>query len=213
MSQERQALMEGLYKETFHDIKEGEIVKGRVISVNNKEAVVDIGFKSEGFVPIEEFRNEEKLEAGAEIDVLIESIEDDEGRLVLSHMKAEKLRGWMKMGDVIREGDIVDGRIVKQVKGGFIVDVDGVEAFLPMSLSSFKGVSSNEIMTQKYKFQIAKLNKARRNLILSRREVVQKERELVRDRLWNELVKGQRRSGMVKGITDFGAFIDLGGCR
>ena len=135
MSQEKQALMEGLYKETFHDIKEGEIVKGRVISVNNKEAVVDIGFKSEGFVPIEEFRNEEKLEAGAEIDVLIESIEDDEGRLVLSHMKAEKLRGWMKMGDVIREGDIVDGRIVKQVKGGFIVDVDGVEAFLPMSLS------------------------------------------------------------------------------
>src|SRR3989338_7426927 len=211
MSQEKQALMEGLYNETFHDIKEGEIVKGRVISVNNKEAVVDIGFKSEGFVPIEEFRNEEKLEAGAEIDVLIESIEDDEGRLVLSHMKAEKLRGWMKMGDVIREGDIVDGRIVKQVKGGFIVDVDGVEAFLPMSLSAFKGVSSQEIMTQKYKFQIAKLNKARRNLILSRREVVQKERELVRDRLWNELVKGQRRSGMVKGITDFGAFIDLGG--
>jgi len=211
MSQEKQALMEGLYKETFHDIKEGEIVKGRVISVNNKEAVVDIGFKSEGFVPIEEFRNEEKLEAGAEIDVLIESIEDDEGRLVLSHMKAEKLRGWMKMGDVIREGDIVDGRIVKQVKGGFIVDVDGVEAFLPMSLSAFKGVSSQEIMTQKYKFQIAKLNKARRNLILSRREVVQKERELVRDRLWNELVRGQRRTGMVKGITDFGAFIDLGG--
>ena len=211
MNVEKQTLMAELYKDTFRDIKEGEIVKGKVAAVNEKEVVVDIGFKSEGFVAIEEFRNVENLEVGSEIEILIESIEDDEGRLVLSHQKAEKLQGWMKLGDSINEGDNVEGRIVKQVKGGFIVDVYGVEAFLPMSLSAFKGVPSNEIMASKYTFQVAKLNKLRRNLILSRREVVQKEREVVRDKLWNELEKGQKRKGVVKGITDFGAFIDLGG--
>lgn len=211
MSAEKQTLMTEMYNDTFRDIKEGEIVKGTVAAVNEKEVVVDIGFKSEGFVPIEEFRNVDNLGAGCQIDVLIESIEDDEGRLILSHQKAEKLQGWMKLGDSINEGDSVEGRIVKQVKGGFIIDVYGIEAFLPMSLSAFKGVSSEEIMTNKYMFQVAKLNKLRRNLILSRREVVQKEREVVRDKLWGELGKGQKRKGTVKGITDFGAFIDLGG--
>lgn len=211
MTQEKQSLMDELYGKTFHHVREGEIAKGTVVAVNAKEAVIDIGFKSEGFVSVEEFRNMEDLSVGSKIDVLIESIEDDEGRLVLSYAKAEKLQGWMRLGDSINEGDLVEGRIVKQVKGGFIAEVEGVEAFLPMSLSSFKGVSTHEIMTTRYKFQIAKLNKLRRNLILSRREVVQKERELVRDRVWNELEKGQRRKGVVKGITDFGAFIDLGG--
>jgi len=208
---EKQSLMEALYNETFNDIKEGEIVKGIVVAFNEKEAVVDIGFKSEGFVAVDEFRNTEDLAVDTEIDVLIESIEDDDGRLILSRTKAEKLRGWMKLGDTINEGDVVEGRIVKQVKGGFIADVEGVEAFLPMSLSVFKGTPSNEIMTQKYDFRVAKLNKARRNLILSRREVVQKEREKDRDKLWDELEKAQIRPGVVKGITDFGAFIDLGG--
>lgn len=211
MSTSKQSVMESLYNQSFREVKEGEIVKGRIVAFNEKEAVVDIGFKSEGFVSIEEFRNIDKMEVGREIEVLIESVEDDEGRLVLSHQKAEKLKGWMKMGDTVNEGDDVEGRIVKQVKGGFIVDVDGIEAFLPMSLSAFKGVPPDNLMTNKYKFQIAKLNKARRNLILSRREVAQKEKEQVRDKLWDQLEKGQKRQGVVKGITDFGAFIDLGG--
>ena len=203
--------MTEMYHETFRDIKEGEIVKGTIVAFNDKEVVVDIGFKAEGFITIEEFRNMDQMEQGIQIDVLIESIEDEEGRLVLSRSKAEKLKGWMKLGDTINEGDQVEGRIMKQVKGGFIIDVDGVEAFLPMSLSAFKGMATDEVMANKYIFQVAKINKLRRNLILSRREVVQKERELVRDKLWNELEKDQRRSGVVKGITDFGAFIDLGG--
>lgn len=211
MNAEKQTQMTELYNDTFRDIKEGEIVKGTIAAVNVNEVVVDIGFKSEGFVPIEEFRNVDNLDVGRQIDILIESIEDDEGRLVLSHQKAEKLRGWMKLGDSINEGDHVTGRIVKQVKGGFIVDAQGVEAFLPMSLSAFRGISSEEIMANQYTFQVAKLNKQRRNLILSRREVVQKEKEVIRDRLWNELEKGQKRTGVVKGITNFGAFIDLGG--
>ncbi len=211
MSEDRHAALAEMYHQTFREIKEGEIVKGTVVAINNKEAVIDIGFKSEGFVPIEEFPGDEKLKIGVTIDVLIESIEDEEGRLVLSRLKAEKVKGWMKLGDTIKEGDEVEGRIVKQVKGGFIADVEGIEAFLPMSLSSFKGVNLDSIMTNKYKFQIAKLNKPKRNLILSRREVVQKEREVVRDKLWDQLKKGEKRSGIVKGITDFGAFIDLGG--
>ncbi|HBG61039.1 MAG: hypothetical protein A2Y03_11255 [Omnitrophica WOR_2 bacterium GWF2_38_59] len=211
MSEEKKSLMAEMYSETFRDIKEGEIVLGTIVAFNDKEAVVDIGFKSEGFVPIEEFRNMENLKIGTVLDILIESIEDDEGRLVLSRQKAEKLKGWMKLGDSINEGDSVEGRIVKQVRGGFIVDTEGIEAFLPMSLSAFRGVSSDEIMASRYKFQVAKLNKPRRNLILSRREVVQKEKEVVRDQLWGELGKGQKRMGVVKGITDFGAFVDLGG--
>jgi len=211
MSSDKYSIMEEMYSETFREIKEGDIVKGTIVAVNEKEAVVDIGFKSEGFVSVEEFRNVENFQVNTEVDVLVESIEDDEGRLILSRLKAEKLRGWMKFGESINEGDNIEGRVVKQVKGGFIVEVEGVEAFLPMSLSAFKGVSSDEIMTKKYKFQIAKLNKLRRNLILSRRELVQQEKDEVRDKLWGELEKGEKREGIVKGITDFGAFIDLGG--
>ncbi len=211
MNQDKQTSMAEMYNHTFREITEGDIVKGRIVALSDKEAVVDIGFKSEGFVPVEEFRNLENLRLNSEIEVLIESIEDDEGRLILSRSKAEKLKGWMKMGDSINEGDDVEGRIVKQVKGGFIVDVEGVEAFLPLSLSAFKGIPASEIMTNKFRFQIAKLNKARRNLILSRREVVQKEKEVARDKIWSDLSKGQKRKGVVKGITDFGAFIDLGG--
>src|SRR3989338_2381913 len=211
MSDNRQSAMAEMYNDTFREIKEGEIVKGTIVAFNNKEAVVDIGFKSEGFVQIGEFLDERDLKIDNKIDVLIESIEDEDGRLILSRSKAEKLKGWLKLGDNLKEGDTVEGRIVHQVKGGFIVNVDGIEAFLPMSLSSFKGTPTNEILATKFNFSVAKLNKPRRNLILSRREIVQKEREVIREKVWNELVKGSKRFGMVKGITDFGAFIDLGG--
>lgn len=207
----QKSLMEELYESTLRDIKEGEIAKGTIAAITQKEVIVDIGFKSEGFVPIEEFRNPSELTVGNQIEVLIENIEDDEGRLVLSFAKAERLKGWQKISDSINEGDIIEGKVVRAVKGGYIVDVHGVEAFLPMSLSAFKGLSNNDITVTTYKFVVAKMNKQRRNLILSRREMVAKERDEVREKLWGELKKGQRRRGSVKGITDFGAFIDLGG--
>lgn len=206
-----QAEMEELYASTMRDIREGEIVTGKIVALTAKEAVVDIGFKSEGFVPLEEFRIKEDLAIDKEIEVLIESMEDDEGRLILSKQKAEKVKGWQRVMTNVEENDVVDGIVVKQVKGGYMVDVEGVEGFLPMSLSAFKGFSADQIMASKYKFQVAKINKQRRNLILSRRDLYQKEREVVRDKLWGELDKGQVRQGTVKGITDFGAFIDLGG--
>lgn len=208
---DNRAVMEKLYESTMVDFHEGEIVQGKVVATNHKEAIVDIGFKSEGFVLLEEFRNPDEVVVGNEIDVLIENIEDDDGRLILSHSKAEKLKGWQKISDKINEGDKVEGRVMRVVKGGYIVDVDSVEAFLPMSLSSFKGVPQEVITSQDYTFVVAKMNKQRRNLILSRREIVQKEREENRDKIWGDLEKGQIRKGVVKGITDFGAFIDLGG--
>jgi small subunit ribosomal protein S1 len=203
--------LEELYASTLKDIKEGEVAKGTIAAITPKEVIVDIGFKSEGFVPIEEFRNLSELAVGQQLDVFIENIEDDHGRLILSHSKAERLKGWQKLSEDINEGDIVEGKVMRAVKGGYIVDVFGIEAFLPMSLSAFKGLSNNDITTHNYKFVVAKMNKQRRNLILSRREMVQKEREEVREKLWAELKKGQKRRGAVKGITDFGAFIDLGG--
>jgi len=205
------SLMEELYASTLKDIKEGEVSKGVIAAITAKEVIVDIGFKSEGFVAIEEFRNPAELSIGQSIEVLIENIEDDHGRLILSFAKAERLKGWQKLSEDINEGDILEGRVVRAVKGGYIVDVFGIEAFLPMSLSAFKGLSNHDITTHNYKFVVAKMNKQRRNLILSRREMVQKEREEVREKLWAELKKGQKRRGTVKGITDFGAFIDLGG--
>lgn len=211
MSQTQKSLMEELYNSTLKTFVEGQIVVGTIVAKNNNEVIVDIGFKSEGFVELEEFRNPAELTIGQVIDVLIETIEDEDGRLVLSHSKAERLKGWQKIADVINEGDAIDGRVVRIVKGGYIVDVSGVEAFLPMSLSAFKGMSNDSITSQDYKFVVAKMNKQRRNLILSRREVVQKEREENRETLWGQLSKGQRRVGVVKGVTDFGAFIDLGG--
>lgn len=211
MTEQKKSLMEELYGSTLKTFREGQIVQGTIVAKSKDEVIVDIGFKSEGFVPMEEFRNPAAIEIGQQIDVLIETIEDEEGKLVLSHGKAERQKGWLKIADVINEGDAVEGRVVRVVKGGYIADVQGVEAFLPMSLSSFKGVSHDTIMNNNWKFLVAKMNKQRRNLILSRREIVQKEHEENRKNLWSKLEKGQRRTGVVKGITDFGAFIDLGG--
>ncbi|HOY10189.1 MAG TPA: 30S ribosomal protein S1 [Candidatus Omnitrophota bacterium] len=211
MDKEHQSLMSELYDKSVKMIKKGEIVRGQIVAFNDTEAVVDIGFKSEGFVSLDEFRNKEDIKIDNQIDVLVESIEDEDGRLVLSKIKAEKVKGWQKIMGGIEEGAVVDGRVIKVVKGGYMVDIEGLEAFLPMSLSAFKGYSPETIMANKFNFQVAKINKQRRNLILSRRDIYQKEREQIREKLWGELEKGQKRKGVVKGITDFGAFIDLGG--
>ncbi|MFP4472328.1 MAG: 30S ribosomal protein S1 [Candidatus Omnitrophota bacterium] len=203
--------MADLYASTMKDIKEGEIVSGKIVALTSKEAVVDIGFKSEGFVVLDEFRDDSELEIGREIDVLIESIEDEDGKLQLSKSKAEKVKGWQKVMTDVDEGDVLEGTVFKQVKGGYMVDIEGVEGFLPMSLSAFRGFPVEQIMSTPYQFQVAKVNKQRRNLILSRRDIYMKERAAVREKLWEDLEKGQVREGTVKGITDFGAFIDLGG--
>jgi len=207
---EKDLSFEELYNQSIKSIREGDIVRGKIIMINNKEVVVDIGYKSEGFIPLEEFAKED-LEIGKEIDVLVESVEDDTGRVVLSKEKAQRVQGWNNITKKYKEGDFVEGRPVRKVKGGFLVEVLGIEAFLPASLSMFKGIPEKEIIGQSFKFKLVKIDNLRRGLIISRREAVQKEKEEARNKLWNELKVGEIRSGVVKGITDFGAFIDLGG--
>lgn len=202
--------LEELYKQSIKEVREGQIVKGRVVSVKSKEVLVDIGFKSEGIIPIIEFGKDE-LEVGRELDFFVDSIENDAGVMTLSREKALRIKGWDKIVKKQTEGDLIEGRIIKKVKGGFIADVLGIEGFLPSSLSGFKTVSDKDILNKFFKFKIVKINNLRHSIILSRREAMQKEREAAKDKVWQELKIGGIYAGTVKAITDFGAFIDLGG--
>ncbi len=207
---EKNLELEKLYNESIKIIREGEVIIGKIVSLKQKEAVVDVGFKSEGVVPIGEFRPDE-LQAGKELEFFVDSIEDDAGMIVLSREKAVRMQGWDKIVKVSKEGDLVDGRTVKKVKGGFLIDVLGIEGFLPASLSAFKGVTDKDILNKVFKFKIVKINNLRRSIILSRKEAMHKEKEVAKERLWQELKIGEPHAGIVKAITDFGAFVDLGG--
>ncbi len=202
--------LEELYKQSIKIIREGAIVTGKIVSVKPKDVLVDVGFKSEGIVPIEEFKKEE-LEVGRELEFFVESIENDAGILVLSRERAMRIQGWDKIVKQFQDQVLIDGRPIKKVKGGYLVDVLGVEGFLPASLSMFKGVPDKDILYREFKFKIIKINNLRHSLILSRREAMHKEKEVAREKIWQELEVGKVSSGTVKAITDFGAFVDLGG--
>ncbi len=202
--------MEQLYNQSIKIVREGQVVSGKIVSIKPKEVLVDVGFKSEGIVPIAEFGKED-LVIGKELDFYIESIENDAGNIELSREKAMHIQGWDKIVKYAQEGAFVEGRPVKKVKGGFLVDVMGIEGFLPSSLSAFKGIPEKDVMFKVFKFKIVKVNNLRRSIIVSRREAVQKEKEVSKDKIWQELKVGAVHSGTVKAITDFGAFVDLGG--
>ena len=204
------AELEKLYNESIKIVQEGQVTKGKIVSIKPKEVLVDVGFKSEGIVPIAEFSKED-LEVGKELEFFIESLENDAGVIGLSREKAMRIQGWDKVVKFSQDGDLIDGRPIKKVKGGFLVDAMGIEGFLPSSLSAFKNVAEKDIMNRVYKFKIVKVNNLRRSIILSRREAVQKEKEVAKDKIWQDLKIGQAYPGIVKAITDFGAFIDLGG--
>ncbi|MEW6101092.1 MAG: 30S ribosomal protein S1 [Candidatus Omnitrophota bacterium] len=207
---EAKSELENLYNQTIKIIKEGEVTQGKIVEIKQKEVVVDIGFKSEGIIPITEF-NPHDLEVGKELEFFVESIENDAGIVALSREKAVRIQGWDRIVEYSNKGELVEGRPVKKVKGGFLVDVMGIEGFLPASLSAFKNVPEKETMYKFFKFKIVKVNNLRRSIILSRREAVQKEREAAKDKVWQDLKIGEICPGTVKAITDFGAFVDLGG--
>jgi small subunit ribosomal protein S1 len=202
--------LEQLYNQSIKIIREGRVVTGKIASIKTKEVWVDVGFKSEGVVPIAEFSPGD-LEVGKELEFFVESIENDAGNIELSREKAMRIQGWDKVVKYSQTAELVDGRPVKKVKGGFLVDAMGIEGFLPSSLSAFKGVPDKDIMYKVFKFKIVKINNLRRSIILSRREAVQKEREMTKDKIWQDLKVGSVYPGVVKAITDFGAFVDLGG--
>ncbi len=202
---------EEAYYQSIKNLKEGEIIKGKVIAVNKRDAVIDIGYKSEGLIPIEEFHGAENVKVGDEVDVLLEAVEDENGMVVLSKSKAEKIAGWERILNNYNEGDIIKGKAVRKVKGGAMVDI-GVEAFLPASQSMLRGpIELNNLLGKELDYKIIKINKPRKNIVVSRKEVLAQERAVQKQKILEELEKGQMRKGTVKNITDFGAFINLGG--
>ena len=200
-----------LYSQSIaSDIKEGQILKGKIIAITSKDVVVDVGYKSEGAISLSEFQDPESIKIGDEIDVFLESKEDENGMVVLSKEKAERAVGWERVISKYNEGDIVDGKVTKKVKGGFMVDV-GVEAFLPASLAATRGPGGmNQLMGQVFQFRIVKINKARKNIVVSRKDAMQQQREEDRKKIFETLQKGAIINGIVRNITDFGAFVDIG---
>jgi len=192
-------------------VAQGEIVQGTVIEVRSKEVLVDIGYKSEGIVPLNEFLEPQAVKVGDTIDVLIEKLENKEGTVVLSHQKAEFKKNWERILSICNEGGRVSGKVTAVVKGGLIVNV-GVEAFLPSSqLDVITPKNLQSFVGNTYEFKVVKINQERQNIVLSRRELIEAERNDKRAKLLSEMVPGDIRKGTVKNLTDFGAFIDLNG--
>lgn len=204
--------MMAMYNGTMASIEEGEIVKSRVLDIRDNMVVLDIGFKSEGTIPLEEFKDMPELKPGDEVEVLLEHLEDMEGSVVLSKKKADFMRVWERIRVAYESDQPVAGILTKKIKGGVVVDLMGVDAFLPGSQIALRRVPNvDELLGQTFDFKIIKLNKRRRNIVVSRRVILEQERAGKRERLMKELQKDQVRKGIVKNITDFGAFIDLGG--
>jgi small subunit ribosomal protein S1 len=208
---EYEAMLE-MYEDTLSEIAEGEIVKARVLRVTEKAVILDVGFKSEGSVPRDEFKDPDSLQEGEEVEVYLENLEDEDGVVVLSKKKADFLRVWEKIREAYESGTAVPGTLTRKIKGGVTVDLMGVDAFLPGSQIALRRVPNIEdLLGETYEFKIIKLNKRRRNIVVSRRVLLEADREVKREKLKKELEVGQVRKGIVKNITDFGAFIDLGG--
>jgi len=203
--------MEKLYEQSFVEVEEGTILRGRIVGLSGAYALVDVGYKSEGIVPLDEFSDPDSINIGDEIDVYLVSAEDQDGMVVLSKRRADRIRNWQKVLSAYEKGEPIEGRIKSRIKGGFLVDI-GLEAFLPMShLSTKPEDNPDEFVRQTFQFKIIKLNRRRRNVVVSRKLLIEEERQKQREKTLSEIQVGQLREGVVKNITDFGAFIDLGG--
>lgn len=193
-------------------LEAGKVVTGKISQVNDQEVLVDVNFKSEGVISRNEFKEGEIPEVGSEIEVFIEKLEDDDGRLVLSKQKADFVRVWERIHQAFENNEIVRGTLTKRIKGGVVVDLFGIDAFLPGSQIDLRQIPDiNALIGQDFDLKVIKVNKARRNIVVSRRVVLEEQRNSQRDKVLDTLEKGQVRKGIVKNITDFGAFIDLGG--
>jgi small subunit ribosomal protein S1 len=205
------AEMNRLYDETLRHIEEGEIVRGRVVKITDQEVLVDVGFKSEGAIPIGEFRRDNIPAVGEEIEVFLEEAENAEGHLILSKEKADKAKVWEEITKAFDEDREIEGLVTDKIKGGLAVDI-GVRGFLPGSQVDLRPVRDlGHFVGQKIVMKILKLNRQRGNVVLSRRAVLEKGREEKRRETLKNLVVGMRIKGVVKNITEYGAFIDLGG--
>ncbi len=197
---------------TIATFEEGQIVRGTVTDIRENEIIVDVGFKSEGTIPAAEFRNIDNLAVGMQFDVYLEKLENQEGLVVLSKEKADFFKVWGQIKDSHDMNQVVQGRVKRRIKGGLVVDLLGVDAFLPGSQIALRQVPNlDDLLGQTLDFKIIKINKRRRNIVVSRRVVLEEKREEQKRGLMSELEAGQIREGVVKNVTDFGAFVDLGG--
>lgn len=211
-SGDKRATMALMYEETLKRFVEGSLIPGKIIEIRGTDVLIDIGYKSEGLVSSEEFGDMAGVKLGDEVEVLLEQIEDEEGKVVISKVKAEQKRMWDNVLSHCEEGSIIEGDIKSRVKGGLIVDISGVKAFLPGSQIDVAPVRNvDDLLNKKFEFKVMKINRDRRNIVLSRRELIEQRRRDKRKQLLTDIKIGQVRSGLVKNITDFGAFIDLGG--
>ncbi len=209
--EEREEML-SLYEESLRSLVEGEIVRGHILAIDDTEVTVDIGGKSEGVIPLVEFANRDELHVGDEIEVYLEKTENQEGLVVLSKQRADFVRVWDRVKAAYDVGEVVDGRLVRKIKGGMVVDLYGVEAFLPGSQIDIRQVQNiDSLIGETARLRIIKLNKRRRNIVVSRRVVLEEERLKKKAEVLKDLTKDQIREGVVKNITDFGAFVDLGG--
>ena len=211
-SDEDQKQMEEMYNETINSISEQDVIDGEVVSITPREVVVNIGYKSDGIITKSELRYKEDLKIGDQVEVFIESQEDRNGQLVLSHRKARALRAWERVNDALATQEIIKGHVKCRTKGGLIVDVFGIEAFLPGSQIDVKPIRDYDIYVDKtMEFKVVKINKEFKNVVVSHKALIEAELEVQKKEIISQLEKGQVLEGTVKNVTSYGVFIDLGG--
>jgi len=211
-SKEEFESLANLYSDSFRDVKEGELIKGKIVRIQGDSIIIDVGFKSEGTIPKLEFNSNDDLTVGSEIEVVLESVEDQEGNLVLSKQRADFLRIWEKVVRSHDTGEIIVGKIVKRIKGGMVVDLLGMEAFLPGSQIDIKPIRDfDALVGQTMDFKVVKVNIPTENVVVSHKVLVEEEISDQRNAILVSLERGQILEGTVKAVTDFGVFIDLGG--
>ncbi len=211
-SQEEFLALANLYTESIKDVKEGELIKGKIVRVVGDNVILDVGFKSEGSISKQEFHEGEEIKVGNEIEVVLESVEDVDGNLVLSKQRADFLKIWEKVLSAYDTGEILKGKILKRIKGGMVVDLMGMEAFLPGSQIDIRPIRDfDAFVGQIMDFKVVKVNIPTENVVVSHKVLVEEEIADQREAILNSLEKGQILEGIVKAITDFGVFVDLGG--
>ncbi|MEE3412312.1 MAG: 30S ribosomal protein S1 [Bacteroidales bacterium] len=210
--QEEQERLEAIYDKSFNQIGDQQVAMGKVVSISDREVVVNIGFKSDGIIPSTEFRYNPELKIGDEVEVFIENQEDSNGQLILSHKKARILKSWDRVNEAYNSGEIIKGYVKSRTKGGLIVDVFGIEAFLPGSQIDVKPIRDYDVFVDKtMEFKIVKINNDFKNVVVSHKALIEDEIEAQKAEIMSHLEKGQVLEGTVKNITSYGVFIDLGG--
>ncbi len=201
-----------IYSESFRNVKQNEVVKGKIVRILPDSVIVDVGFKSEGSIPKDQFADFSAVKLGQEVEVVLESVEDQEGNLVLSKQRADFLRIWERVLNAYEKGEIITGKIIRRIKGGMVVDLIGMEAFLPGSQIDVRPIRDFDALVGKeMEFKVVKVNIPTENVVVSHKVLVEEELADQRKAILEKLEKGQILEGVVKAVTDFGVFVDLGG--